>query len=178
GVRHIIGWDAWDHLLVASASVLSVRRLTDLIAVVTAYILSHTITLTLSVLNIFTLPDRVVEPMIAASIVFVALQNVFWPKRSRGWARLAVAFSFGLFHGLGFAGGLKEAMSGMPGTALGAALGGFSVGVEAGHQIVVLPLFVMLYAMRNYRTVEPGRMALANGILRYGSCAISIAGVF
>ncbi len=67
-------------------------------------------------------------------------------------------------------------MSGMPGTALGAALGGFSVGVEAGHQIVVLPLFALLYGVRNYRA-DGRRMALANGILRYGSCAISIAGI-
>jgi hypothetical protein len=177
GVRHIISWDAWDHLLFATALVLAVRRITDLIAVVTAFTLAHTITLTLSVLNIFSLPDRVVEPMIAASIVFVALQNVFWPERSRGWARLAVAFSFGLFHGLGFAGGLKEAMSGMPGSALGAALGGFSAGVELGHQVIVLPLFALLYALRHYRARTP-RTLVADSLLRYGSGAISLAGMY
>jgi hypothetical protein len=177
GVRHIINWNAWDHLLFAIALVLAVRRITDLIAIVTAFTLAHTITLTLSVLNIFSLPDRVVEPMIAASILFVALQNVFWPERSRGWARLAVAFSFGLFHGLGFAGGLKEAMSGMPGTALGAALGGFSVGVELGHQVIILPLLAILYTVRNYRTPEP-RTLIADHLLRYGSGAISIAGFY
>ena len=177
GVRHIVNWNAWDHLLFAIALVLAVRRLTDLIAIVTAFTLAHTLTLTLSVLNIFSLPDRIVEPMIAASIVFVALQNVFWPKRSRGWARLAVAFSFGLFHGLGFAGGLKEAMSGMPGTALGAALAGFSIGVELGHQVIVLPLFALLYTMRHYRAPEP-RTFVADCLLRYGSGAISVAGVY
>src|SRR5205807_1459282 len=82
------------------------------------FTVAHTLTLALSVLNIVTLGERVVEPMIAASIVFVAVQNVFWPRQSRGWTRLAVAFAFGLFHGLGFAGGLKEAMAGMPRAAL------------------------------------------------------------
>jgi hypothetical protein len=176
GVEHIL--TGYDHLLFVAALVLAAAaRLWDLVMVVTAFTLAHTLTLTLSVLNIVSLPGRMVEPMIAASIVFVAVQNVLWPGQRLGWSRMAVAFGFGLFHGLGFAGGLKEAMSGMPGSALGAALGGFSVGVEAGHQIVVLPLFVMLYAVRNYRVVGPARMALANGILRYGSCAISIAGV-
>jgi hydrogenase/urease accessory protein HupE len=175
GVEHIL--TGYDHLLFVTALVLAAARLWDLLMVVTAFTLAHTLTLTLSVLNVVSLPERVVEPMIAASIVFVALQNVLWPRQRIGWSRIAVAFAFGLFHGLGFAGGLKEAMSGMPGTALGAALGGFSVGVEAGHQIVVLPLFVMLYAVRNYGAVGPRRTALANGILRYGSCAISIAGV-
>jgi hypothetical protein len=116
--------------------------------------------------------------MIAASICFVALQNVCWPRQRTGWSRLAIAFAFGLFHGLGFAGGLKEAMSGMPGATLGAALGGFSAGVEAGHQVVVLPLFALMYTVRHYRgtpLAQPSG-AIAERILRYGSCAISIAG--
>jgi hydrogenase/urease accessory protein HupE len=175
GMAHIL--TGYDHLLFVTALVLAAAGLWDLVKVVSAFTLAHTLTLTLSVLNLVSLPPRVVEPMIAASIVFVALQNVLWPGRRTGWSRLAVAFAFGLFHGLGFAGGLKEAMSGMPGTALGAALGGFSVGVEAGHQIVVLPLFVLMYAVRNYRAARP-RTALAEMILRYGSCAISVAGAW
>jgi hydrogenase/urease accessory protein HupE len=175
GVEHIL--TGYDHLLFVTALVLAAAGLWDLVKVVSAFTLAHTLTLTLSVLNLVSLPPRVVEPMIAASIVFVALQNVLWPGRRTGWSRLAVAFAFGLFHGLGFAGGLKEAMRGMPGTALGAALGGFSLGVEAGHQVVVLPLFMLMYAVRNYRAARP-RTALAEGILRYGSCAISVAGAW
>ena len=82
----------------------------DLVKVVTAFTAAHTITLTLSVLGVVRLGEHVVEPMIAASIVFVAVQNVAWPRSSRGWGRIAVAFAFGLFHGLGFAGGLQEAI--------------------------------------------------------------------
>jgi hydrogenase/urease accessory protein HupE len=195
GVRHILS--GYDHLLFITALVLAAATLWDLIKVVSAFTLAHTITLTLSVLNLVTLSEHIVEPMIAASICFVALQNVCWPRQRTGWSRLAIAFAFGLFHGLGFAGGLKEAMSGMPGATLGAALGGFSAGVEAGHQVVVLPLFALMYAVRHHHaallapasvtTAErilsyatpaapPSSTAIAERILRYGSCAISIAG--
>jgi hydrogenase/urease accessory protein HupE len=175
GVEHILA--GYDHLLFVTALVLAAASLWDLVKVVSAFTLAHTLTLTLSVLNLVSLPARVVEPMIAASIVFVALQNVLWPGRRTGWGRLAVAFAFGLFHGLGFAGGLKEAMAGMPGSALWAALGGFSAGVEAGHQVVVLPLFALMYAVRNLGASRP-RTALAETVLRYGSCAISLAGAW
>jgi hydrogenase/urease accessory protein HupE len=179
GVRHIL--TGYDHLLFITALVLAAASLWDLIKVVSAFTLAHTITLTLSVLNLVTLSDRIVEPMIAASICFVALQNVLWPRQRTGWSRLAIAFAFGLFHGLGFAGGLKEAMSGMPGATLGAALGGFSAGVEAGHQVVVLPLFALMYTVRNYGATAAApqpRPAIAERILRYGSCAIAIAGAY
>jgi hydrogenase/urease accessory protein HupE len=175
GVAHIL--EGYDHLLFVTALVLAAAKLWDLVKVVTAFTLAHTLTLTLSVLNVVSLPGRVVEPMIAASIVFVALQNVFWPGGRTGWTRTAVAFAFGLFHGLGFAGDLKEAMAGMPHLALGAALAGFSVGVEAGHQLVVLPLFAVLFAIRHHGPIR-ARGVLAGAILRYGSCAISIAGMF
>jgi hypothetical protein len=160
GIGHIIGpisatrWDwpeaGFDHLLFATALVLATRKLLDLVKVVSAFTLAHTITLTLSVLNLVKLNSHIVEPMIAASIVFVAVQNVFWPRQSRGWARLVIAFGFGLFHGLGFAGKLHEAMAGMPGVGLVAALIGFSLGVEIGHQLVVLPLFGAIAALRKW----------------------------
>ena len=142
------------HLLITAIGLivffvnLGATRLWDLVKVVTAFAIAHTLTLTLSVLNVVHLSSSIVEPMIAASIVFVAMQNVFWPRQSRGNLRLVIAFAFGLFHGLGFAGGLKEAMAGMPGAGLAAALIGFSIGVEIGHQMVVLPLFGMMAAGR------------------------------
>ena len=62
-----------------------------------------------------------------------ALQNIFWPRQSRGWSRLAIAFAFGLFHGLGFAGGLRAAMTEMPTIARQIVLLSFSLGVEIGN---------------------------------------------
>ena len=178
GINHIL--TGYDHLLFIAALALAVRRFWDLFKIIAAFTLAHTITLTLSVPDIVRLPSRVVEPMIAASIVFVALQNVFWPDNSRGKTRLGVAFFFGLFHGLGFAGGLLEVMSAMPGAAVGIAILAFSVGVEVGHQCVVLPLFGLTTLVR----VAGGRhreatAAHAGGwLLRGGSAMISVAGMF
>lgn len=173
GIIHIL--TGYDHLLFIGGLVLGVVTLWDLVKVVTAFTLAHSITLTLSVLNIFRLSERIVEPMIAASIVFVALQNVFWPARTRGFSRLGVAFFFGLFHGLGFAGGLLDAMQGMAGLAIGLAILAFSIGVELGHQVVVVPVFAGLTFIRRSGDRTSG---VADNILRYGSVAISMAGMF
>src|SRR5205085_5236276 len=119
----------------------------------------------------------VAAPMIAASIIFVALQNAFRPEQTHGWSRLAVAFFFGLFHGLGFAGGLLEAMQGMSSNSLFLAIIGFSVGVEIGHQVVVIPTFCALKFGRGWRRSSPEREERALRFARFGSGAISIAGM-
>ena len=174
GIMHILG--GYDHLLFIAGLVLAVATFWDLVKVVSAFTLAHSITLTLSVLDVVRLPGSFVEPMIAASIVFVALQNVLAPERSRGAARLLVAFFFGLFHGLGFAGGLLQAMEGMAGAAVGWAIGGFSLGVEIGHQFIVLPLFAALASLRR---VGSGRASFLPGrAQRYGSAGICAAGIF
>jgi len=175
GIAHIL--TGFDHLLFVSALVLAAASFWDMVKVVTAFTLAHTITLALSVLNVVTLSSRIVEPMIAASIVFVAIQNIFWPRQSRGWSRLALAFAFGLFHGLGFAGGLKAAMIEMPTIALGIALVSFSLGVEMGHQFEVIPLFVFLKLIRKSPPL-PDQPTPNTTILKLGSAAISLAGVY
>ncbi len=175
GIGHILS--GYDHLLFICALVLGAVTFMDLIKVVTAFTLAHTITLTLSVLNIVRLPSHIVEPMIAGRIVFVAVANVGWPKRSRGGVRLATAFFFGLFHGLGFAGGLLDAMNGMSGMAVGVAIAAFSLGVEIGHQMVVLPVFFGLRLMRNTRADEAGREWISRAAMRGGSLVICVAGL-
>ena len=176
GIMHIL--TGYDHLLFVCALVLGARTFWDLIKVVTAFTLAHTITLTLSVLDIVRLPSHIVEPMIAGSIVFMALSNVIWPKSTRGTARLATAFFFGLFHGLGFAGGLLDAMDGMSGVAVGLAIAAFSLGVELGHQMVVLPVFCGLKLARRIRADDAGREWLSQAMMRAGSVMICAAGVF
>jgi len=171
GVWHIL--TGYDHLLFVTALALATVTLWDLVKVVSAFTVAHTLTLVLSVLNIVRLPSHIVEPMIAASIVFVALQNTLFPRSSRGWSRLAVAFGFGLFHGLGFAGGLLDAMAELPGTAMMSALSAFSLGVEAGHQCVVLPVFFLALLARKKTDVT--RFPV---MLRAGSAVIAAAGMF
>ena len=105
GIAHIL--EGWDHLLFIAALVLACTSFWDFVKVVTAFTVAHTLTLAISAFGYLRLPSSVVEPMIALSIVVVAMQNVFFPKSARGRTRLVIAFIFGPFHGLGFAGGTE-----------------------------------------------------------------------
>jgi hypothetical protein len=174
GIHHIL--EGWDHLLFMAALVLAVRRVGELIAVVTAFTVAHTLTLTLSVLDIVRLSSHIVEPMIAASIIVVAGQNIMRPAQSRGALRLVLAFCFGLFHGLGFAGGLLEAMP--PGTSVAEALIAFSLGVEIGHQVVVLPIFFGLALFRSRLREFEVRERFSLWTMRLGSVVIAACGCF
>jgi HupE / UreJ protein len=176
GIEHILR--GWDHLLFMAALVLAAVTVLDLIKVVTVFTFAHTLTLALSVLDLLRLPSQIVEPMIAASIVFVAAQNIFFPERARGWSRLLVAFAFGLFHGLGFAGGLVEAMQGLPGLTVAAAIVAFSLGVELGHQVVALPLFCALRLARARHPADSAGARASAPAMRLGSALISLAGIF
>lgn len=174
GFRHIFG--GVDHLLFIAGLVLATATLWDLVKVVSVFTLSHSITLTLAVLNIVRVPSRIVEVMIAASIVFVTLQNVLTPERTRSRTRLAAVFGFGLFHGLGFAGGLLRAMEGMSGTAALLAIAAFSFGVELGHQCVGLPLFGAMRAVEAHNRGAAVAEKFPGWLARAASGAISCAG--
>lgn len=99
-----------------------------------------------------------------------------WPKQAGGNSRLAVAFFFGLFHGLGFAGGLLELMHAMPASLIVYAILGFSLGVEAGNQLVLLPLYgaMQLLKRREIKHGKPYRLP----IIRYASATIAIGGLY
>ena len=176
GIRHILG--GWDHLLFVAALVVAVGSILDLLAVVTAFTVAHTVTLTLATLRLASLPRGIVEPMIAASIIAVAAQNLLVPRHSRGWPRLGVAFGFGLFHGLGFAGGLVDAMRDLPAIAIATAIGAFSAGVELGHQLVVLLLFGVLTMLRRIDAQQIGDGRLAPRARRFGSAAVLAGGLY
>ncbi|MGI4879327.1 MAG: DUF3500 domain-containing protein [Janthinobacterium lividum] len=140
---------------------------------------AHTVTLALAVEGWVHLPSQLVEVVIAVSIVFVAVQNMFWPQRSHGPSRLAVALLFGLFHGLGFAGGLLDLMyqcharhscSPLSDTAL------------AGNQSVLLPLYALLATVRSGKrpwAASPmqrtGSALVAAGALYFSIMALSAA---
>ncbi len=132
GFEHIL--IGLDHLLFVFALILLVRSPRQLILTVTAFTIAHSITLALATLDIVQVPGPPVEAMIALSIVFVAQEIL---ARNAGHAGLAtrkpwlVAFSFGLLHGLGFAGALAEV--GLPHNAIPLALLFFNVGVELGQ---------------------------------------------
>jgi hydrogenase/urease accessory protein HupE len=136
GARHILSGP--DHLLFLLALLALSRSLWTTVKIVTGFTAAHSITLSLAALGLVDVPSRIVEPLIAASIVWVALENLLAPSGiGRRWL---VAAAFGLVHGLGFAGGLLEL--GLPREALVRALVGFNVGVELGQiafVAIVLP---------------------------------------
>ncbi len=122
------------------------QALWDVLRIVTAFTLAHSITLTLATLGVVSLPSRAVEATIAASVVLAALNNVFPLFTGRRWA---VAFAFGLIHGFGFASVLADL--GLPQDALALALVGFNLGVELGQLAIVAVFLPLAYGLR--RTV-------------------------
>lgn len=136
GVQHIaIGY---DHIAFLVALLLWARRLWPVVKVATAFTVAHSVTLALAVLDVVVLPAALVEPAIAASIVWVAAENFFYRDVGRRWK---IAFLLGLVHGFGFAGVLRD--FGLPPDALALALAFFNVGVEIG-QIVIVAVAVPL----------------------------------
>lgn len=171
GVHHILG--GWDHLLFLAALTLAAAGLWDLFKLIAAFTLAHSLTVTLSVLHLVDLPSWFVEPVIAGSIVFVAVENLFWPAHARTKERLVVAFGFGLVHGLGFAGGLKEAVVDVTGTELATAVVAFCAGVESGNLAIGLPLLgVLLFGARQWPAIFPRKVA------RAGSVIVALGGAY
>lgn len=139
GFEHIVP-KGLDHILFVLGLFLLSARLRPLLWQVTAFTAAHTVTLALASLELVTLPASIVEPLIALSIVYVAVENV-WVRAMTPW-RPAVVFAFGLLHGLGFAGVLGEL--GLPEGQFLPSLVGFNLGVELGQLAVLAAAFCML----------------------------------
>src|SRR5260221_9594081 len=127
GFTHIVP-GGLDHILFVLGIFLLTTRLKPILAQVTAFTIAHSITLGLTIYGLVSISPRIVEPMIALSIVYVAAENLM-TSELKPW-RGAVVFAFGLLHGMGFAGVLKEL--GLPRSQFLTALVTFNVGVEAG----------------------------------------------
>jgi len=148
GIEHIL--TGVDHLLFVSGLLLLVTGIRRLLLTVSAFTLSHTVTLTLATLGVVHVPPAPVEAVIALSILFVAYEVLRKEEIPEGLAQRKpwlVAFSFGLLHGLGFAGGLSAA--GLPVAHIPLALAFFSAGVEVGHfSFVTVSLLLITVARR------------------------------
>ncbi len=139
GVHHI--FIGPDHILFVIGLMLLGGSLPRLLKIVTSFTIAHTLTLVLATLGIVNPPPRLVEPAIALSIIYIGFETLWALKRQRD-ARARIAFGFGLVHGFGFAGVLRE--FGLPSSALGWALGSFNVGVEVGQACIVLAVAPLL----------------------------------
>jgi hypothetical protein len=167
GVWHI--WIGFDHILFLLSLLLpsvlvrwkddwqpvSNRRgaAIEVFKVVTAFTLAHSVTLSLAALGVVTLPSRLVESVIAASVVLAALNNLRGTIERRRWV---LAFVFGLIHGFGFASVLADL--GLPQGALVLALVGFNVGVELGQLAIVAAFLPLAFSLRGTRFYRVGML--------------------
>lgn len=168
GLDHILF--GLDHLLFVAALVMLVDGWRRLLATVTAFTLAHSLTLAGATFGILSMPPRLTEALIALSIVFIAAEVI---HRNRGEATLAIrmpwliAFAFGLLHGLGFAGALREI--GLPDNAVPAALLFFNVGVELGQLVFVAVVLVAVSGLSraiSFRTPQwTSAMAMMTGVI-------------
>jgi hydrogenase/urease accessory protein HupE len=165
GIEHILA--GYDHLLFLAGLLLACRQARAMAAIVTAFTVAHSLTLALAALDVVSFPARLVEPLIAASIVLVGVENLL--RRGAPPARTALCFAFGLVHGFGFAGALRELGLGQNGAPIALPLLGFNLGVEAGQLLVVAVLLPLLLLLRK-------RPSLSRIALPAASLAVAAAG--
>jgi len=144
GVKHIL--TGYDHLLFLFGLLVVVRGFLSSVSVITSFTIAHSITLAAATFNLAQIPSRIVEPLIAASIVYVGIENLL--RTGIPKARQVVTFGFGLIHGFGFASVLRE-------MGISAATGGvalpllsFNVGVEVGQIMVAAVLLPVIWKLR------------------------------
>jgi hypothetical protein len=150
GIEHILL--GFDHLLFLSGLLLVVRGWRQLVIVITTFTVAHSLTLGLAAFNIISVPGRVAESLIAASILFVGIENI--AQRGEPRARWAVTLFFGLIHGFGFASVLRGLGLGTNGRGIALPLFSFNLGVEIGQlavAAVLVPLLWRLAESPNYR---------------------------
>ena len=167
GFTHILP-KGLDHILFVLGIFLLCRRVRPILWQVSAFTLAHSITLGLTLYGLIALPSSIVEPLIALSIVYVAMENLV-TSQLKPW-RVALVFGFGLLHGMGFAGVLQELA--LPRSEFLTGLVAFNVGVEAGQLTIILLAFLVVgtWARQSDR--------YRRFIVIPGSAAIALTGLF
>lgn len=160
GFTHILP-NGFDHMLFVLSIFLLSNRGRSVFLQVSAFTIAHSITLGLSMYGIISVSPRIVEPMIALSIAYVAIENIFLSEL-KSW-RVALVFAFGLLHGMGFAGALKEL--GLPRSEFVTALLTFNIGVEAGQLAVIGVAFVLVGWHYSHRAWYRGRIVVPTSAL-------------
>lgn len=161
GVEHIM--TGYDHLCFLIAVMLWATRIWPVVKIVTAFTVSHSVTLSLAALELVNLPSNWVEIAIALSIIYVAVENFFTRKVDGRWRD---TFAFGFIHGFGFASGLIEL--GVPQRAIVPALASFNIGVEVGQigvVLIVLPLLLLADRMFSHGQRSPLLVQLCSAII-------------
>ena len=161
GVEHIL--TGYDHLLFLCGLLVVCRKLKTMVTIITCFTVAHSITLALAALGWVAVSGKIVEPLIAASIVYVGLENLWRHGEPR--ARWLLTAGFGLIHGFGFAGALIASGLGANGTPMLVPLFSFNLGVEAG-QLAVAAVFVpLLWQLRKWPPFERRGATIVSGLV-------------
>ncbi len=173
GIGHILP-DGADHILFVLAIFLASVRVKALVWQISAFTVAHTATLALAASGVITPSPAVVEPLIAFTIAFVAIENLAFREMTK-W-RPIVVFGFGLIHGLGFAGFFGEL--GLPPGQFWSALIGFNLGVEIGQVTVILVAAALGVLLRRWLTDKEGQRRYRYAVALPGSFAIGLTGLW
>jgi hypothetical protein len=173
GIGHILP-DGADHILFVLAVFLASVRVKALVWQISAFTVAHTATLGLAATGFITPSASVVEPLIAFTIAFVAIENLVF-KEMTNW-RPAVVFGFGLIHGLGFAGFFGDL--GLPPGQFWSALIGFNIGVEIGQLSVIIVAAVLGLGVRRALRDLAGSARYRSWIVRPASALIGLTGLW
>lgn len=166
GMQHILS--GYDHLLFLAGLLLGVDGSRRVAITATAFTIGHSLTLVSAVLGIVALPADLVEPLIAASIAYVGVENLVSTNTSSRWR---TALAFGLIHGFGFAGALQELGVGSGGVRTVVPLGFFNLGVEAGQVAVALMVLPALWYLRTRQPLGPAVLRPCSGLVALcGGC--------
>ena len=166
GIQHIIP-KGLDHILFVLGLFFSTLGIASLLWQISAFTIAHSITLGLAALGIISAPSAIVEPLIALSIAWIAVENCIF-RRSTRWRPLVV-FAFGLLHGLGFASVLKE--FGLPKDDFLLSLLAFNIGVEIGQLSILLIAALLVWLIKNKDWYRPAVQVPA-------SLAIAVVGFY
>ena len=162
GIEHIL--TGYDHLVFLFGLIVVGGRLRSTIVALTAFTIAHSITLGLSALGVWSPGPSIVEPAIALSIAYVGVENWFVKNIDRRWL---ITFPFGLVHGFGFAGALREIA--LPAGQVPVALAAFNGGVEVGQLLVLAAIVPALALLRR-------RVWFASYGVQFASGIVAIAG--
>ena len=150
GVHHILTGP--DHLLFLCGLLVVSRKFGGTLAIITCFTLAHSVTLALAALNVVSISAKIIEPLIAVSIIFVGFEN--FRKGDGVKARCWLAFGFGLIHGFGLAEALRDAGLGSTVSAMATGLVSFNIGVELGQLTVAAVFLALLWQLRKLKPVE------------------------
>jgi hydrogenase/urease accessory protein HupE len=149
GIAHI--WTGYDHLLFLFGLLIVCRSFRSIVGIISCFTVAHSITLALATLNIVNIPSAIVEPMIAASIFYVGVENLI-RRGAEPKGRWALTFGFGLIHGFGFASVLRELGIGSNGHGLLMPLFTFNLGVEIGQVSIAALVLPVVWQLRKNPT--------------------------